>query len=195
VSSPFGEMQRVIVERARVRLRQNVSPYVAERFAANVERDGAGFADMLVVDLETELLTEKLPPQRIEHRIGYEHPEAIGRQGFATDSRFARPIDHFTAKYRGRWWGRLIGLRHREIRYQFVKVPYIISAPVRCDHRVTVDVHAAWTYPRADMVLPASEFGMTVLKADSWTSDSVPTVGDALADAVKTHARSRGERW
>jgi hypothetical protein len=173
-TGPFGEMQRVIVDRARVRLRRNVSPYVAEGFAAAVERDQSRFVDMLVVSLETELLTEKLPPQRIEHRIGYEHPEAIGQQRFATDSRFARPIDHFTAKYRGRWWGRLLGLQRREIRYQFVKVPYIVSAPVRCDHRVTVDVHAAWTYPKADMVLPASDFGMTVLKADRWSSESVP---------------------
>lgn len=174
-ASPFGEMHQVIVDRVRFGLQERVSRYVAEalRMSARPE-ETFRFADLLVVRLETELLSERLPPKLIEHRIGYEHPEAIGQQGFAADSRFARPIDHFTAKYRGRWWGRLLGLRRREIRYQFVKVPYIVSAPVRCDHRVTVDVHAAWTYPKADMVLPADRFGMTVLKADRWSSESMP---------------------
>lgn len=178
MSSPFGEMQQIIVDKARVALRQQVSAYVADNLRMSFDRYGdtgvGRFADTITMSLETYLLTEKLPPQRITHRIGYEHPEAIGRPGVAVDSRFARPIDHFTARYRGRWWGRLIGLARREIRYTFVKVPYIVSAPVRCDHRVIVDVHAAWTYPKADMVLPAEQFGMTVLKADSWSSESVP---------------------
>jgi hypothetical protein len=177
VTSPFGEMHSVIVERARVAIRQQLSPYVAESFRMEVERNPMvldRYAGSIAMRVETELLTEKLPPERITHRINYKHPEAVGRQGFAADARFARPIDHFTAKYHGRWWGQLLGLRRRKVRYEFVKVPYIISAPVQCDHRVTVDVHAAWTYPRANMVLPADQFGMTVLRADSVTSESTP---------------------
>lgn len=177
MTSPFGEMHSVVVERARVALRQQVGPYVAESFRMEAERAPImidRYADSIALQIEAELLTEKLPPQRIEHRIGYEHPEAVGQPGVAVDSRFERPIDHFTAKYRGRWWGRLLGLNRREIRYQFVKVPYVVSVPVRCDHRVTVDVHAAWTYPKANMVLPAKDFGMTVLRSDAAYSDSAP---------------------
>jgi hypothetical protein len=177
-AEPFGPaFMQVIVDRLRVRLTQRVSRYVAEemRLSAGRDPDLLGyFTDGLAVNIETELLTERLPPDVIQHRVKYTHPEAIGRPGVAVDSRFARPIDHFTATYRGRWWGRLLRLHKREIRYTFVKVPYIISAPVECDHRVTATVRAAWTYPQATMVLPGHEYGHVVLKANDVGAESAP---------------------
>jgi hypothetical protein len=174
-AEPFGPaFTQVIVDRMRVGLTQRVSGYVAESLRMSVDRYPESFAGDLAMRIETELLTERLPPDVIHHRVKYTHPEAIGRQGFAVDSRFARPIDHFTATYRGRWWGRLLRLHKREIEYTFVKVPYIISAPVECDHRVTATVRAAWTYPRATAVLPGREFGHVVLKANDVGAGSVP---------------------
>ncbi len=169
---PYGTLTSVLVEHARRRLRKLVSRNVADQLRISVDRFPGDpqyahhFADVIAVDVETAVLTEKLPPQRITHRVRYEHPEAVGQQGVAADARHATWFDHFVATYRGRWWGRLLRLHRREVRYQFVPVPYIVSRPVHCDHEVTVDVHAAWTYPRATMVLPGDQFGHPVLAFD-----------------------------
>lgn len=194
-AGPYGPLSQVIVDRARFRLTRMLSRNVADQLVASIRdhRDPSHahrFADVLSIDFETELLTERLPPDVIRHRVKYEHPEAIGRQGVAADARFARPIDHFTAKYRGRWWGRLLGLRRREVRYEFVAVPYIVSAPVQCDHEVTATVRAAWTYPRATLVLPGSDFGHPVLRAGLVDAESRPRGAwgdrtDEFSDMVK----------
>lgn len=177
-ADPFGPaVTQVIVDRMRFRLTERVSRYVAEELRVSARRDDrllASFADTLALDVETAILTERLPPDVIEHRVRYEHPEAIGRPGVAVDARFATWRDHFTATYRGRWWGRLLRLHKREIRYQFVPVPYIVSAPVQCDHRVTATVRARWTYPKATMVLPADRFGPVVLDAATVDHEARP---------------------
>ena len=186
-------------------VRHQAGQYISREFAERISLNGQHhrFSEMigekLALSLTAEVLTEHLPPHTITHHVQYEHPEAIGRPGVAVDARFARPIDHFAATYRRRWWGRLLGLHRREIRYQFVPVPYLVSVPVQCDHQVTVDVRASWTYPNANLVLPAETFGPVVLDGRDVRSESQATYrerqGDALADMVKRHARSRGDSW
>lgn len=181
------EAQSVVLERLRVGLRRTIGAHFAERIAFDFRREVPDFlSDALVADVTAEVLAEKLPPHTITTRIGYEHPEAIGQPGVAVDARFERPIDHFTAKYRGRWWAPLLGLRRRPIRYQFVPVPYTVSRPVRCDHKVTTNVRASWTYPKANTVLPARDFGPVVLQ----------TTTDSFADMVRSHAHlNSNTRW
>lgn len=177
-TSPFGEVHPVIVDRMRFGLEQRVSRYVAEALRMGTEAEAAACADVVVMRMVTELLTERLPPHTISHRISYEHPEAIGRPGNAVDARFARPIDHFTAKYRGRWWARLLRMHKRKIEYIFIKVPYLISTPVQCHHTATTNVRAAWTYPTASMVLPGGDFGHPVLRADLLDTAVRPWIPD-----------------
>ncbi len=195
--STYGLDTERILDRTRRGITMHVSRGFAERIALDTAEDHLG--ERLAMSLTAEVLTEHLPPHTITHHVRYEHPGAIGQPGTAVDSRFERPIDHFTAKYRGRWWGRLLGLRQREVRYEFVAVPYLVSKPVQCDHLVTVDVRASWTYPKPNRVLPAADWGPTVLDARDVRSESYATYreqqGDALGDAVKAHARLRGDRW
>lgn len=176
-----------IVDIARYGMSQRIGRFAADRFRLEIEHDPTRFADDIVMRMETSLLAEKLPPHTITTRVRYEHPEAVGQPGQTVDARFERPIDHFTAKYRGRWWAPLLGLRRREIRYQFVPVPYTITRPVQCDHLVTTDVRASWTYPKPVNILPAQEFGPVVLDASRV---------DSFADAVRASARLNGDdRW
>jgi hypothetical protein len=183
-----------MVDISRYAMTQRISQFAADRFSLYIQRDPTRFADDLVMRMETALLTEKLPPHTIETRVQYEHPEAVGAVGTTVDARFERPIDHFTAKYRGRWWASLLGLRRRKIRYQFVPVPYLVSRPVQCDHVVTTDVRAVWTYPKPTMVLPAEDFGPVVLDASRVDERARPTT--QFADMVRGHARLNGDqRW
>ncbi len=191
------ETQQRILHRVRRKAGESISRQLVQRMGMETAVHLIG--DRVTQAVAVEVLSEHLPPHTITHHVQYEHPEAIGQSGTAVDSRFARPIDHFTAKYRGTWWGRLLGLKRRKIEYQFVAVPYIVSAPVQCDHLVTVDVRASWTYPKADLVLPADQFGPVVLDARNVTSESQATYrerqNEAFADMVKAHDRARGGRW
>ena len=185
---PLSDLIRTrVVDIARHGMQTRISRLAADHLRLEIERDPTRFTDDLVMRMETSLLAEKLPPHTITTRVQYEHPEAVGQPGTTVDARFERPIDHFTAKYRGRWWGRLLGLGRREIRYQFVPVPYLVSRPVQCDHEVTTNVRASWTYPKPTMILPADQYGPVVLDASRT---------DSFADAVRASARLNGdERW
>lgn len=158
----------VVLERQRIQSRRYLSPQLAETLTVHAERkpgDRFAAADLIAVDVVHDILTEHLPAQTVTHRVRYQHPEAIGRRGYAVDARFATWLDHFAATYRGRWWGRLLRLHRRELRYTFVPVPYITSAPVECDHKVTVSILDQWRYPHADTTLRDLGLGEPVLYA------------------------------
>jgi hypothetical protein len=189
--------QQVLLDRVR----RGVTHHITRQFAEQVQLDISEprgrdmLTDALVASLTTEVLAEHLPPHTITTRVRYEHPEAVGQPGTTVDARFERPIDHFTAKYRGRWWGRLLRLRRRQVRYQFVPVPYLVSRPVQCDHVVTTNVRAAWTYPTPNLVLPAEDFGRVVLDARRVDSEASPygrTFGDDFSDMVRNASRANG---
>lgn len=134
-------------------------PYAADRadvtlsvlkFSADVPI-GAGVRESLRVEMighETMrvtagLLAEDLPPKVLDDVMPFTVP------------RFATWFDHFCATYRGRWWGWLLGLDKREIRY----------INESWSHRTTVKVRDRWTYPRAERIAPARDFGHVVLKS------------------------------
>lgn len=175
MTDPAGYWRETLIREVPYVLRTELSPHIAERITLDpsiAERE----ARRVALKITAGLLTETLPPERISHRIAREHPEAIGHRGTAADARFATWRDHFIATYRGRWWARLLRLHKREIRWQFVAVPYLVSRPVRCEHEVTVDVRAAWTYPRARPALDGERGGHPVLRADSFTVASAPVL-------------------
>lgn len=180
--APYGLDTERILERARRGVAMHITREFAERMVLSATEDHLG--ERLAVSLAAEVLAEHLPPHTITHHVQYEHPEAIGQPGTTVDARFERPIDHFTAKYRGSWWGRLLGLHRREVRYTFVAVPYLVSRPVQCDHLVTVDVRASWTYPTPNLVLPAADYGPVVLDAR-----------DVRSESYATYRERQGDRW
>lgn len=160
----YPNTRQVILRAVATQFRRYLSPYMLERveFDRDWERNPLG--DMVAVDVVADILTEQLPPEIVTVLARYTHPEAIGRTGVAVDARFATWFDHFTATYRGRWWGRLLRLHKRKLRYTFVEVPYVISAPVECEHFVRVDVANSWTYPHADTTIRDLGLGDPVLK-------------------------------
>jgi hypothetical protein len=81
----------------------------------------------LALKLTTTVLQENLPPHMAGHIIEWSQP------------RFASWWDMLCATHRGRWWGRLIGLHRRRLRY--------VDEPLR--HRIDVRIRQGWTYPHA----------------------------------------------
>lgn len=126
--------------------------------------------------LAAKLLRETLPPDQVTHRIEREHVEAVGQGGWTRDFRWARPIDFWTAKYRSRWWGWLLGLRRRTVLYVEVPVPFVNVAAVTCDHEVVVEVRSAWTYPAPTVPAPPNQ-GYAVLQYDDTTITDRPVPG------------------
>jgi hypothetical protein len=171
-------VQQVMLAKARYTLATRVSRELADTLTMHTR-----MADMMANDLALEVsvrvLTEQLPQQSVTHRVHEDHPEAVGVVGFVKDARFARPIDHFTAKYRGRWWGWWLGLRLRKIRYDQVPVQFRNTSSVWCDHTVTVDIADQWTYPQASPALSGAQGGPPVLisRLNDVTSD--PTILNA----------------
>lgn len=136
-----------VLHRLRYSVADQIGPDVAARMKLSVTRDVS--TERLVRKLHTAVLSEELPAHVRGHVIEW------------SDPRHATWVDHFTATYRGRWWGRLIGLHRRTIRY--------VDVPLR--HRVDVTVRQYWTYPRATRVLPGDDFGHVVLKTRTETVD------------------------
>ncbi len=159
------ELAPIVLERIRAKVTERVSASVAAGLTVSA-RPPHGLVDhvagAVALDVEAEIWTERLPPQRVAVDIDYEHPEAVGQGGTAIDVRYATWFDHFAATYRRRWWARLLGLRRYALRYTEVKVPYVVVAPVRCRHRVVVDIADTWRYPDPPG-LPGEMVGPSVL--------------------------------
>ncbi len=124
----------------KVAVTEHVSREFADRLELNSAFDHVGRRVGLRVS--AYVLSEELPPATLTDQASFTVP------------RFATWYDHFAATYRGRWWARLLRLDRREVR--FVDEPHT--------HTLTVAVRPRWTYPKADRVLPARDFGPTVLK-------------------------------
>lgn len=151
MTTGYDHLRPVILEQVRTHFRRYLSPWMAERIELGIAHphDGPATGDMIAMDIYAKIMTEKLPPQHVRHRVRYAHPEAVGAKGYAVDARFATWYDHFTATYRGRWWARLLRLHKRRLRYTFVPVPYITTQPVHCNHLVEVSILDSWRYPKA----------------------------------------------
>lgn len=149
---PFApDIDTVTLQRLRAAVQVAIGPAAAHDLRMETMRYAMG--DAVLAKLETALLAEELPPL-----------EVVDEQRF-TVPRFASPWQHFKARYRERWWMWLLrdfGFM-REIRY--VDEPHT--------HTAEVDVRTHWTYPRATTVLPGSQFGHPVLKAQARQSGAV----------------------
>jgi hypothetical protein len=175
--SSYRNLTRVILDQTRVQLRRYVSAQIAETVEVRPDPYGASVGDMIALDVITDLLTERLPPQTVTTHVHYRHPEAVGQPGTAVDARFATWLDHFTATYRGRWWARMLRLHKRPMRYTFVPVPYITSAAVDCNHKATVTILDTWRYPKAETTLRdirGASLGEPVLWSDEHLDDARP---------------------
>lgn len=163
---PFADVEyrTATVERLRRGLEHRISRYVADSLHVSDRADR--LSGDLVVRVEYDLLTEKLPPSTLAEWISYEHPAAVG-SGSTTDPRHATWLDMWKDAMRGRWWARWVGSRRWRVRYVQTPVRYVHREPVQCDHRVTVDIRDAWTYPKATAVLPGRDFGHPVLESDA----------------------------
>lgn len=98
----------------------------------------------LMVKLETQVLTDRLPPVQVTESLVVE---------------FQRPAtwwEHLKDTYRGRWWMRRL-VRRRPPRFEVVKRTA----------EVTVDLRRFRTYPRADVVPPEPVFGRPVFWSES----------------------------
>jgi hypothetical protein len=162
--TPDYQVDAHTLEPLRTVVRAELGASMAE--SISVERAGHYLRESLVYQLKASVLAEKLPPERIEVKLDYPHPEAVGEFGCQDDPRWATWWDHLLATYRGRWWTRWF----REPRTIMIPVRYRVTMPVTCHHRAQVDVLAAWTYPRANTALPG--LGHPVLVADrtEWTA-------------------------
>lgn len=125
---------------------------VVERIGAQVAHDArlTQISDVvtgdLLINLETLLLADELPPNELVDTV------------HVTIPRFASPWQHFKARYRDRWWmwfPRDFGLLG-PVRY--VDEPYT--------HSVRVEVRNRWTYPRSSVVLPDT-LGRAVFHAET----------------------------
>lgn len=132
--------------------------------------------DRVGMTLAARLLRETLPPDRVTHRVSREHVEAVGQGGWTRDFRWARPVDFWTERYRGRWWGKLLGLHRRTVLYVEVPVPFVNNASVSCDHAVVVEVRSAWTYPNPTVPAPEDQ-GYGVLHYDHTSVTDSPVFG------------------
>ncbi len=177
---------RAVLESQRAQSRRYLSAHVAEH--AKVAANWTAAGDAIAIDVIHELLTERLPPQVVDHRVHYDHPEAVGRSAVTVDARFARWIDHFTATYRSRWWAKLLRLHKRKIEYQFVAVPYIVTAPVSCDHTVRVSILDTWRYPHADPTLRGMGLREPIYYAAGTRTESFAEFARPVGDMP-------GERW
>lgn len=100
-------------------------------------------AESMSYELRAGLLADKLPPQRVTHRVNDTHTVTFPRTWW----------DHFKAAYRRRWW-----MRWRDWHVEHEQHHYT------CDHKVVVDIEGHWTYPEATVPLP-QDFGNGVYVA------------------------------
>lgn len=166
-----------ILESARVAVYREVGAWAAEALTLEPRMlDRVG--ESMGMTLATRLLREQLPAEHIVARVRVEHVEAVGERAWTTDLRFAGPRDAFVAKYRTRWWARLLGSHWWPVEYVEVPVPFRNQAAVSCDHEVTLTVRGAWTYPKPS-VPPPMNAGYAVYQHDETLVSSRPVPGEA----------------
>jgi hypothetical protein len=168
-TSPIYTKHRL--EKLRFAIEQRLGASVAA--SIDVEQVADHMARDIVFNVAGLLLVERLPPQRLEHRLEAEHPEAGGTDGYTEDPRWATWRDHFWASHR-----RLRRLFRRTPRTVMTIVRYRVAVPVKCRHDVTLNIEDKWTYPYANTIVPG--MGMAVLK-------SAPSLLGPLSEAVSPY--------
>ncbi len=154
MSDPTISIRQVALTSLKLASRTYLSQEMAciastAQFNAHVEHE----MQRMVLELRARVLAEQLPPQTIRHTV----------RVTVDDPRFATWWDAFKATYRERWWMRW---RSWEIRH--------VKTPVAVERQVVVNVRDHWTYPRAAIQLPESQWGRPVMVAtcdavDFWT--------------------------
>jgi hypothetical protein len=153
-----GTFSQHILDKARIKMQQRVGASVLESMRMSMDELVGMVGHELALNLEAYVLSEKLPPQRVQHRVEAVHPEAGGMDGYADDPRWATWRDHFWASHR-----RLARLFRRMPHTIMTPVRYRVAVPVKCRHDVTLNIEDVWTYPMSDTVLPG--YGHAVLKS------------------------------
>ena len=139
----FGSFRDVALHRLKVSVQRQISNemvYMARTAEAHGHLDR--MYDRMVLDLRAKVLAEQLPPQTITHTVRVE----------ALDPRHATWWEFFKATYRQRWWMRW---RDWTVRY--------VDTPVTVQRSVVVKVRDHWTYPRASIIPPDTDFGAPVM--------------------------------
>lgn len=174
MTSPFGQTPIYTqhrLEKLRFAAKERLSSSVAE--SIRVEQAVDHMTRDIVLHVAGFVLAEQLPPQRVEHRLEAEHPEAGGTDGYTDDPRWATWRDHFWASHR-----RLCRLFRRTPRTIMAPVRYRVAVPVKCRHDVTLNIEDKWTYPYANTIVPG--MGMSVLK-------SAPSMFGPTSEAVSPY--------
>lgn len=137
-------LRELVLDRVRVGLREEMSAELELRL--DVERIADVFGDRLVWRLTTELLEYRLPPATMRRTVFVE----------GGHWRWLTPLDHFRARYVGRWWARLLGPARAE---------WIDTSTSR---EVVLDIRQSWTFPEARVVFPAELGTVRFMTWSNW---------------------------